>query len=140
LAPEGQQSQGIGEVVTEVTERATLIIREEIELAKAEITEKITRLVKGAVVAGAAGIFVIVALLFALHGFAWLFWFEVSPNSGYWGYFAVAGALILLGVIAGVIAMRAIKFGAPPTPEMAIDEARKIRETVSASNPSGPAS
>ena len=121
--------------VTEVTEQVSVLIREEIELAKAEISEKVTRLVKGAVVGIAAGIFVVTALLFILHGFAWLFWFEVTPGSGYWGYFVVAGSLILLGVVAGLIAARAVKLGAPPVPTMAIDEAKKIRDTMTSSDP-----
>jgi Putative Actinobacterial Holin-X, holin superfamily III len=135
LATEPEQPQNIAVIVTEVTERATLLIREEIELAKAEISEKITRLVKGAVVGIAGGIFVVTALLFILHGFAWLSWYEFFNTTGqyYWGFFLVAGVLILLGVLAGFIAFRAVKFGSPPMPTMAIDEARKIRETVSSS-------
>jgi hypothetical protein len=135
LATEPEQPQNIAVIVTEVTERATVLIREEIELAKAEISEKITRLVKGAVVGIAGGIFVVTALLFILHGFAWFAWFQLfgTTQEYYWGFFIVAGALILLGVLAGFIAFRAVKFGSPPTPTMAIDEARKIREAVSSS-------
>ena len=132
MAPE---DQSIAATVTEVTERVSVLLREEIELAKAEVTEKVTRLLKGIVVGAAAGIFVVVALLFVLHGFAWLFWFEVTPQSGYWGYFVVAGVLALLGALAGFLAAKAVKSGAPPVPEMAIDEARLIRETMSSSEP-----
>ena len=39
----------IGQAIQEVTDRAQLLIREEIELAKAEVTAKISQLVKGAV-------------------------------------------------------------------------------------------
>ncbi len=136
LVPESEQPQNIAVTVTEVTERVTLLIREEIELAKAEISEKITRLVKGAVVGTAGGIFVVTALLFILHGFAWLATFELFNNQkAFWGFFIVAGALILLGALAGFIAAKAVKLGAPPTPTMAIDEARKIRETMTSSDP-----
>jgi hypothetical protein len=44
----------------------------------------------------------------------------------------MAAILVVLGVIAGLIAARAVKKGSPPVPSMAIEEARKIRETVSA--------
>jgi hypothetical protein len=37
---------------------------------------------------------------------------------------------VLLGALAGFVAFRALKAGAPPTPAMAIDEARKIRDAV----------
>ena len=135
--PPDTESQNIATAISEVTERATLLIREEIELAKAEVTEKVTRLLKGIVVGAAAGVFVLTALLFALHGFAWLAWFELfSSNQTYfWGFFVVAGALLLLGALAGFLAARAVRSGAPPTPEMALDEARKIRDTVAASPP-----
>jgi hypothetical protein len=133
LAPD-TEPQNIATAISEVTERATLLIREEIELAKAEVTEKVTRLLKGIVVGAAAGVFVLTALLFALHGVAWLAWFKLFSSSGtyFWGFFMVAAALLLLGVLAGFLAARAVRSGAPPTPAMAIDEARKIRDTVAA--------
>ena len=137
-ASDGQPSQQtIAAAITEVSEKAQVLIREEIELAKAEITEKITKLIKGAVVGIAAGVFVLFALLFILHGLAWLAWYflPVNDNAIFWGFFVVAGALLILGVIAGLLAARWFKAGAPPVPEMAIDEAKLIRETVSASQP-----
>ena len=47
----------IAAAITEVSERAQLLVREEIELAKTEVTEKATKLVKGAIVGIAAGVF-----------------------------------------------------------------------------------
>jgi hypothetical protein len=139
--PPGQdgRQQGIAAAITEVTERASLLIREEIELAKTEITEKTTRLAKGAVVAIVAGVFFFTALFFVLIGCAWLLYYELPIGSAFtffWGFFAMALILVVLGVIAGLLAYKAVKAGAPPTPDMAIEEARKIRETVSSS--SGP--
>ncbi|HEX2017098.1 MAG TPA: phage holin family protein [Solirubrobacteraceae bacterium] len=125
--------QNIAAAVSEVTERATTLIREEIELAKAEVTEKVTKLIKGAIVGLVAGIFVVTALMFILHGFAWLATFELFNNSkAFWGFFIVAGVLLLVGGLAGYLAAKALKSGAPPTPEMAIEEARKIKDTVTA--------
>jgi Putative Actinobacterial Holin-X, holin superfamily III len=137
--PPGQdgRQQGIAAAITEVTERASLLIREEIELAKTEITEKTTRLAKGAIVAIVAGVFFFYALFFVLIGCAWLLYFELPIGNQFtyfWGFFAMALILVVLGVIAGLLAYRAVKAGAPPTPDMAIEEARKIRETVSASS------
>lgn len=134
LAAESQPNQAnLAQAITEVSERASLLIREEIELAKAEITEKVVHLVKGAVVGIAAGVFVVVALLFTLHGFAWLVTFTLFSGSAdyYWGFFVVAVILLVLGGLAGFIAAKAVKSGAPPVPAMAIDEARKIKDAVS---------
>ena len=129
-------TQKIAQAIQEVSERASLLVREEIELAKVEVTEKITRLIKGAVVGIAAGIFAVFGLVFLLHGLAWLAWFELFPDwQFFWGFFVVAAVLFLLGALAGFIASRAFKSGAPPVPTMAIDEAKLIRETVQSPQP-----
>jgi MFS family permease len=130
----------IAAAITEVSERATLLVREEIELAKAEVTEKATKLIKGAVVGIAAGVFVLMAVIFALIGFAWLLYFYLPGNNYtyFWGFFAMAVILLLLGVLAGLLAAKAVKKGSPPMPSMAIEEAKKIRETVGSSGNDGP--
>lgn len=129
-------TQNIAQAIQEVSERASLLVREEIELAKVEVTEKITKLVKGAIVGIAAGIFAVFGLVYLLHGFAWLAWYELFPdNQFFWGFFVVAAVLFLVGALAGYIAARALKSGSPPVPTMAIDEAKLIRETVQSSDP-----
>jgi hypothetical protein len=128
------ETQNIATAITEVSERATLLVREEIELAKTEVAEKATKLVKGAVVGIAAGIFLVTALFFLLIGFAFLLYFYLPGNdyTFFWGFFAMALILVVLGIIAGLIAAKVVKKGSPPVPSMAIEEAQKIRETVSA--------
>ena len=108
------------------------LVREEIELAKAEVGEKVTKLLKGIVVGVSAGIFVVVGLLFFLHGLAWLAWFAlpVGNQTFFWGFFFVAGLLFVLGGVAGFLAARFLKASTPPVPEMAIDEAGKIKRTL----------
>ncbi|HLL92078.1 MAG TPA: phage holin family protein [Solirubrobacteraceae bacterium] len=130
----GEQPHNVAAAIAEVSERATLLVREEIELAKAEVAEKATKLIKGAVVGVAAGIFFMTALVFALVGCAWLLYYflPVGDFAFFWGFFAMAVILVLLGVLAGFVAARAVKKGSPPVPSMAFEEARKIRETVSA--------
>ena len=119
----------LSQTVQEISERASLLVREEIELAKAEITAKVTKLLKAAVIGISAGIFVIFGLLFLLHGAAWLAYYVLPVgNAIFWGFFVVAGLLFLLGGIAGYLAARFMKEGAPPTPDMAIDEAGKIKK------------
>ena len=133
MAPEpGQPDDGpqIAAAVQEISERASLLVREEIELAKAEIAEKVTKLVRGAVVGTAAGVFAVFGLTILLHGFAWLL-FSLFFDDVYWGFFIVAGVLFLLAGLSALLAIRWFKSGAPPTPDMAIDEAQRIRETLS---------
>ena len=133
MAPEpGQPDDGpqIAAAVQEISERASLLVREEIELAKAEIAEKVTKLVRGAVVGTAAGVFAVFGLTILLHGFAWLL-FSLFFDDVYWGFFIVAGVLFLLAGLSALLAIRWFKGGAPPTPDMAIDEAQRIRQTLS---------
>jgi uncharacterized membrane protein YqjE len=130
-------TQNIAKAIDEVSQRVVLLVQEEIELAKAEVTEKVTKLIKGAVVGIAAGVFVLFGLVLLLDGFAWLAYWAIPFPEGtfFWGFFVVAAALFLLGALAGYIASRAFKAGAPPTPQLAIDEAKLIRETVKSSRP-----
>jgi uncharacterized membrane protein YqjE len=132
-ASEPQPQPTIAQAITEVSERASLLVREEIELAKAEVTQKLTKLVKGAVVGIAAGLFAALGLIYLLDAAAWGIWTFFGGNDYWIGFLIVAAALFVLGGLAGALAYRAVRGGAPPTPDMAIDEAKKIRETVTAS-------
>jgi uncharacterized membrane protein YqjE len=134
-----QQPASLVQAIQEVTEKAQILVREEIELAKVEVTQKVTKLGKGAVIAAAAGIFVLAALVMILFGLAWLaYWAIPFPDGQYfWGYFTVAAVLLLLAALAGYIAFRALKAGSPPAPNMAIEEAKLIKDTVTAEHPGG---
>ena len=123
----------LAQTVQDISERAALLVREEIELAKAEVTEKITKLLRGIVIGLAAGFFVAIGLLFLLHGMAWLAWYVLPTGNNlsyFWGYFVVAGLLFALGGLAGFLAAKFFKESTPPVPKMAIDEAGKIRKTL----------
>jgi hypothetical protein len=124
--------------INEVSDKAQLLVREEIELAKAEVTAKLTTLARGLAVGIAAGVFVLAALLLLLHGLAWLAWYVLPVGDKlnyFWGFFLVAGILFVLGGIAGFLAARWLKSVQSPAPEMAIEEAKLIRETVKSSDP-----
>jgi uncharacterized membrane protein YqjE len=129
--PSGSPKE-ISAAVQEIAERAQALVREEIELAKTEVTEKVSKLVKGAVVAAAAGIFAIFGVSILIQGFAWLAYYYLPGNdfTYFWGFFLVAVLLFIFGGLAGFFAAKLFKKGSPPTPEMAIEEAQRIRETV----------
>jgi uncharacterized membrane protein YqjE len=134
-----EQPQNIATAIAEVSERASLLVREEIELAKAEVSEKASKLFRGAVVGAAAGVFLATALIFVLIGCAWLLYWAlpVGTYDYFWGFFAMAAILVLLGALAGLIAAKVVKRSSPPVPSMAIEEARKIREAVSSPRETG---
>jgi uncharacterized membrane protein YqjE len=134
----GTDTSDLGQAIQEVTEKASLLIREEVELAKTEVTEKVTKLIKGAVVGIVAGIFAVFGLIYLLHSGAWAIYDIVGSDSPWLGYLVVAVVLFVLGALAGFIAARLVKRGAPPTPKMAIEEGKLIKETVTTSQPALP--
>ena len=129
VQPGGPADKQLGAIVADVTQKAQLLVREEIELAKAEIQVKTSRIVKGAVAFAAAAFFGLMALVFLLHTLSWGIsqWFDDVAWVGY------AGTSILLLVITGIAALlgvRMMKKGAPPVPELAIEEAQKTRAVL----------
>jgi uncharacterized membrane protein YqjE len=120
--------KNLGEIVSEVSEKASLLVRQEIELAKAEVTSKISKLTRGAAVAAFAGVFLVFGITMFFHGLAWFFNDLFNWDTNLWAGFAlVAGILFLLAILAGLFAFRLFKKGAPPTPDMAIEEAKRVR-------------
>ena len=134
--PENDTSE-LGKAIQEVSEKASLLVREEIALAKAELTQKLTGLARGAAIGAAAGVFAVFSLIYFFHFVALALdaLFGVDP----WvGYLIVFGVLILLAVVAGFIAARLFRKGTPPTPQMAIEEAQLIKATLTAPHPATP--
>ena len=128
------QPDNIAATVTEVTERVTVLVREEIELAKAEMTQKVSSIARGAAAVAAGAVFGVFAVIFVLLTAAW------GLNSAFgsiWEGFAVVLVVLVAATIgAFLFAWRKLKVGAP-TPQMAIDEAKKIRATVSSKSEVG---
>jgi uncharacterized membrane protein YqjE len=128
-----QQTSEMARAIQDVTEKAQLLVREEIELAKAEMTDKVTKLIKGAVFGIVAGIFAVFALIYLLNALSWGINDLLDVSTALWAGFLITGGLILLlGAIAGLIAMRLVKKGSPPTPQLAIEEAQLIKGTLTA--------
>jgi hypothetical protein len=131
-----QRDTTLAKAIQDVTDKAQILVREEIELAKAEVTTKVAKLARGGAIGAAAAVFVLGALLLILHGIAWLLWFWLFPQGQFfWGFFMEAAILLLVGAFAGYLAARAFKAGSPPAPKMAIQEAKLIRETVTSEHP-----
>jgi uncharacterized membrane protein YqjE len=133
LPPDSSADKSLGEIVAEVSEKASLLVRQEIELAKAEVTDKLSKLTRGAAVAAAAGVFVIFGITTFFHGLAWFLDDVFNWEDNIWAGFAVVTALLfLLAGLAGFVAFRLFKKGAPPTPDLAIQEAKATRAELEA--------
>jgi uncharacterized membrane protein YqjE len=124
------EQRSIADLVVEVSENASTLVREEIELAKAEVSEKVGKLARGAGVGVAAGAFAFLALIMILHGIAWVLGEELFSGNIWAGYFVTAAIFLLLAALAGWIASKALKAGAPPVPEQAIEEAKLTKEML----------
>jgi cobalamin biosynthesis protein CobD/CbiB len=120
--------KSLGEIVTEVSEKASLLVREEIELAKAEVISKAKTMGRGAGIGVAAGVFLIFALVMFLHTLAWLL-VELFDLQIWVGFGIVTLLLVIFAIIAGLLAAKWLKAG-PPTPDMAIEQARITRDTL----------
>jgi uncharacterized membrane protein YqjE len=131
--PGGSGEKSLGEIVAEVSDKASQLVREEIELAKAEVKDKLSKLTRGAVVAIAGGVFAIFGITMFFHGLAWFLDDVFNWEDNIWAGFAVVtGLLFLLAILAALLAYRLFKKGSPPTPELAIEEARRTRADLEA--------
>ena len=133
LKPPDNAEKRLGDIVGDISDKASQLVQEEIELAKAEIQTKLSRIGKGVAAGAVAGFFLFLMLIMILVGLGWLFNDLLNAGRGenyWWGFGIVAGILLLLAIVGGLLALRFIKAGAPPTPELAIEEAKETRKTL----------
>ena len=130
-AEPGERSDSLAAAVTDVSDKLGVLVREEIELAKVEVTTKVSTLARGGAAIAVGAVFGVFAIIFLLLTIAWVLDAIFINGAGdLWVGFAIV--LLVLGVAtagAFLFAWRKLKVGAP-TPTMAIDEAKKIRATV----------
>ena len=136
MAADNNSPDSIAAAITEISESLTKLVQDEIELAKAEVWEKARSLLVGVGVVAAGAVFGVFAVVFLLLTLAWVFNDVLVTGAGqlWLGFLIVFGVLMALTLGSALFAWRKLKVGAP-TPNMAIDEARKIREAVSATAP-----
>lgn len=127
----------IGQLVSDATTDLSTIVRSEIELAKAEVTDGVTKLGKGAVlfaVAGVLGLYLLGLLLLAAA------WGIEELGLPMWAALLIVSAVLLLviGVLGAVGYFKFVK-KAQPKPVRAIDNAQQTVNTLKAAvQPTGP--
>ncbi len=123
----------IGELLKQLSEETTTLVRKELDLAKAEMTEKGKQAGKGAGMFGAAGILGFLALG-ALTAFFIMLLDGAVPN---W-----AAALIVAAVyaaIAGVLALTGrnkVQEATPPKPEQTVETIKEDVQWAKTQTPS----
>jgi MFS family permease len=112
----------VGELVKEATEQAQTLVRQEIELAKAELSEKGKKAGIGAGMFGGAGLFG----LFAFGALTAAFIGAVDLAVPFWAAALIVAAVY--GAIAGVLALTGknkVQEASPPVPEEAVDNVKE---------------
>ncbi|HEV7614686.1 MAG TPA: phage holin family protein [Solirubrobacterales bacterium] len=126
-SPGSAPKKSVADLVFDVSQGTSALVREEFELAKAEVSEKVGKLLRGSVVGVAAGVFAFLALILVMEGIAWLLNEEVFDGKTWPGFFIEAAVFLLVAALAGLIAYRAVRAGSPPVPAQAIEEAKLTR-------------
>src|SRR5689334_23700047 len=99
--------KSLGDVVGDVSTKASLLVREEIELAKTEIAEKAKSLGKGVAVAIVAGVTVVFALVYFFIALALFIDDLLNVQQAWWaGFIIVFGFLFIFAALAGFLGLR----------------------------------
>lgn len=121
------RSRPIGELFAEFASETTTLLGQEMELARAEVTEQVSRAGRAAGMLGAAAILALCGLgaltAAAVAGLAEAFdtWLAAL---------IVGGAILLVAAIVALIGRARLKRVAPPVPERAMTEVRRDMEAV----------
>ncbi len=121
------EAQSVGTAAKVVAERASSIVRLELELAAMELKRKVTALGFGIAFAFGGALFLLFMLGFALAAVA----AALATAMATWAALLIVTGILLLGVVAlGTLALLKIKKGTPPVPEQAIREAKLTAEAL----------
>lgn len=128
-APQSPTDASIGDLVSRVSEQTSRLIRDELRLAQAELTQKGKRAGLGAGLFGGAGIF-------AFYGFACLIAAAVlglaNAVSGWLAALIVAVVLFAVAGIAALIGKKEVKQAVPPVPTETV---ASVKQDINALKP-----
>jgi uncharacterized membrane protein YqjE len=116
------EEQSTAELLRQLSEQTTKLVRQEIELAKAELTEKGKKAGIGAGIFGGAG-----ALAFYAFG-ALTACVILALATAVDGWLAALIVAVVYGAAAGVLALtgkQKVTEATPPVPEQAVDSAKE---------------
>jgi hypothetical protein len=121
------ESHGLGAAAKLVAERASSIVRLELELAALEVKRKIRSLGLGVAFAVGAALALLFMVAFAYAAVA----AALATAMPTWAaLLVVTGILFLQVAVLGLLAVTRIKKGTPPIPEQAIREAKLTTEAL----------
>ena len=122
-----RNDQQIGDLVKQLSEQTSTLVRKELQLAQLEMTEKAKRVGIGAGLFGGAG-------LIALYGLGALIATIILALATFLApWLAALIVTVVLFAIAGIVALigkKQVSQGTPPKPERTIENVKKDVETV----------
>jgi hypothetical protein len=122
-----ENGRSVGTAVKDVADHAKRVVGLEVELAKLELSRKITSLGLGIGLGVGAATFAVFGLGFA---FATVAAALATFLSTWLALLIVTAFLFLLAGVLGLLAFSRIKRGTPPVPEQAIEEAKLTTEAL----------
>ncbi|SDM62535.1 Putative Holin-X, holin superfamily III [Geodermatophilus siccatus] len=125
--PPAPEDASTGQLISQLTEQISRLVRDEARLAQAEVTQKAKRMGIGAGLFGGAGLFAFLGLA-VLIAAAVLALALVLP-----GWLAALIVAVVLFAVAGVLALvgkKDVEKGTPPVPTEAIASTRTDIQTV----------
>jgi protein-S-isoprenylcysteine O-methyltransferase Ste14 len=125
--PTQETNHGLAAAVKEVAERASAIVRLELELASMELRRKVVSLGLGIALALIAAIMLLFVLGFA---FATIAAALATAVSTWLALLITTGILLVFALSLGALGIMKIKKGSPPVPEQAIREAKLTTEAL----------
>jgi uncharacterized membrane protein YqjE len=118
---------GLGDTVKSISERASALVRLELELAALELKRKVSSLAVGIGLALGAAVLLVFALGFGLATIT----AGLATAVDWWlALLIVTFGILLVAGILGLLGMRSIKKGTPPVPEQALQEAKLTTEAL----------
>jgi hypothetical protein len=128
-SPSTASPPSTADLIRRATDQLSTLVRDEVALARAEMTEKLQHAGKGAGLFGGAGVVSLYGVFGLLAG-AVLLLAKVMPA---WGAaLAMGGALLLLAGVMALMGRGQVKKATPPVPEAAVRGVRTDIETVAA--------
>ncbi|MET9667145.1 phage holin family protein [Streptomyces sp. NPDC006475] len=117
----GESKESVGDLVSQASQQLSQLVREELRLAQAEMTQKGKRFGKGGGMFGGAGIVAFIGLQ-ALAATAIAALVLVLPL---WAAaLIITGVLFVIAAILAAMGKKQVGMATPPTPERAIDSVK----------------
>ena len=109
--------KSLGELVATATKDLSLLVSQEVALAKAELKKEVAHAGKGAGMLGGAGVTGLFALIFLSISAAYaISWFGIGLG---WGFFIVGMVYLLLAAVLGLLGKKQISKVGPPAKTIA---------------------